>query len=97
MYESSFLGGAFTIGYFLPEIFNRNCELNCDEMVIKNLSGEERMLYGREIFRQVLLVKEERNMFAGVGGNRTKKSLTKERVENIPDEAFDVSLRFTEM
>lgn len=41
------------------------------------------MLYGREIFRQALLVKEERNMFAGFCGNRTKKGLTKERVENI--------------
>ncbi len=69
--------------YFLPGIFNRNCELNCDEMVIQNLSREERMLYGREIFRQALLVKEERNMFAGFCGNRTKKGLTKERVENI--------------
>lgn len=69
--------------YFLPGIFNRNCELNCDEMVIQNLSWEERMLYGREIFRQALLVKEERNMFAGFCGNRTKKGLTKERVENI--------------
>ena len=72
--------------YFLPGIFNRNCELNCDEMVIQNLSREERMLYGREIFRQALLVKEERNMFAGFCGNRTKKGLTKERVENIMKE-----------
>lgn len=69
--------------YVLPELFNRNCELNCDELVIRHLSPEERMLYGREIFRQALLVKEERNMFAGFCGNRTKKGLTKERVENI--------------
>lgn len=74
--------------YLLPGLVNRDCELNCDERVIGNLSREERLLYGREIYRQGALAQEERDVLVRLSGDRTltKTSLIGERVKNIMKE-----------
>lgn len=75
--------------YLLPGLVNRNCELNCDERVIRNLSQEEKLLYGREIYRQGALAQEERDVLVRLSGDRTltKTSLIGERVKNIMKES----------
>lgn len=74
--------------YLLPGLVNRDCELNCDERVIGNLSREERLLYGREIYRQGALAQEEMDVLVRLSGDRTltKTSLIGERVKNIMKE-----------
>ena len=71
--------------YLLPGLMNRNCELNCDERVAGNLSRDERILYGREIFRQAELAQEEKDILVRLSGDRSlkKPNLTVERVKNI--------------
>lgn len=71
--------------YLLPGLVNRNCELNCDERVIGNLSWEERLLYGREIYRQGALAQEEMDVLVRLSGDRTltKTSLIGERVKTL--------------
>lgn len=66
--------------YCLRRMFYRNCELNCDELVLRHLSEEQRKLYAREIYLQSEAARKERDILIKLGGN---KSLTKERVDNI--------------
>lgn len=69
--------------YFLPMLFNRSCELNCDEMVLRHLSAKQRKLYAQEIYLQSEAVESEGSISAKFGGYA---GLTKERVVNIMQE-----------
>lgn len=80
--------------YFLAGLINRNCEMNCDERVIGNLSREERLLYGREIFRQGALAQREREVLVRLSGDRslTKPSLIGDRVIDEEGNIYEVDL-----
>ncbi|MBD5549795.1 MAG: M56 family metallopeptidase [Lachnospiraceae bacterium] len=69
--------------YCLPGLLNRNSELNCDEMVVRYLSTEQRKIYAQEIISQSKSARKEGDLFMRLGGN---VSLTKERVINIMKE-----------
>lgn len=70
--------------YVLPELFNRTCELCCDEMVLKHLTNREKTMYAREILTQAAGKTDIRNK-AFVAFSRGK-SLTRERIEYIMKE-----------
>lgn len=66
--------------YCLPELFNRNCELNCDGMVIRHLSMKQRKIYANEILSQIESGQKSGDIFLGLGGS---KGMTKERIQYI--------------
>jgi Antirepressor regulating drug resistance, predicted signal transduction N-terminal membrane component len=67
--------------YFIRKEINRCCELSCDEIVIKNMDVDNRILYGDTLINSLNVpVKRKNNISLTLGENA---SLIKERLDMI--------------